>query len=94
MKITLTVRFTSGETITVSTTPLAIMRWEKRTGKSAATLADNYSVTDLILLAYEAARVGGIVVPADPEQWAADIDELLDTGADRVGPTEPEPSAG
>ena len=93
MKITLRITFTNGESITVRTTPLSIMRWEKRTGRSAASLAADYSVTDLILLAYEAARVAGIVVPADPETWAADIDDV-DAGADPVVPTDPEPSAG
>lgn len=93
MKITLRVTFTSGETILVTTTPLSIMRWERRTGRTAVQLAESYGVTDLVLLAYEAARVAGIVVPGDPDVWAADIADI-DTGeSEPVPPTDPGPLA-
>lgn len=92
MRVTLTITYSSGEVVPVRTTPLAWMRWEKRTGKSASDLATAHSVTDLLLLAYESLRVAGITVPADPEQWAATVDDV-GAGSEIVPPTVPVPSA-
>ncbi len=82
----------NGETYEVVTTPLSLIRWERRTKQKVTALTDgNIGLEDLAVMAYEASRVAGRPVPANLDDWLAKLDAIDPLGDETPDPTQPAP---
>lgn len=79
MKIPLALEFTDGSTKTITPSPMAIIGWERWSGRKMTDLASDaggMAMGDMVRMAWEQARLEGLT-EEDFEPWAttlADID--------------------
>lgn len=92
MKLTLEVTPVEGEPYKVTTNLFVIVAWERRFKTKASTLATALGLEDLAFLAYEAAKLSGVTVPAVFDDYLRRVDQVTVVEQQDVNPTNGEPS--
>lgn len=84
----LTLRYTrQGETHEVTTSIGVIIAWEQKFKAKAPQLAQAVGVEDLAFLAFEASKRAKIVVPADFQRFADDLENIEVVDTETANPT-------
>lgn len=65
-----------GQESVVLITPLAILGWEKATGRRLSDLSKGMGIGDMATMAMTQERLQGLTEETDPEAWLAGIEEL------------------
>lgn len=91
MQLTLKVDAGDGEFI-VTTNLWVITQWERKYKSKASQLADGIGMEDLAFLAYESAKVNGLVVPVVFDDWLKQVRTLEVVENDSPRPTAAEHS--
>lgn len=92
MELRLTVT-TTDETYEVVTTPLAVIRWERKMkAKVSALSSGNIGLEDLAYMAYESSKSAGKNVPANFDDWLARLRKVEPVADETPGPTNAAPS--
>jgi hypothetical protein len=80
---------------TVRITPLAVLGWEKDTGRRLSDLSAGMGIGDMSIMAMTQERLEGLTEATKVEEWLVGVDELgpADEAAPAPStPTEPGPS--
>jgi hypothetical protein len=80
MRLKYRAEFYDGETKEILVSPMAMIGWEKHTGKTMGSFGENLSMEGMVWLAWEQARLQGFTTD-DFDTWAAtlaDIDVVQD----------------
>ena len=91
MKIRYRAEFYDGHTEEITVSPMAIIGWEKWSGKTLGTMSDGgVTMADMTWLAWEQARLRG-ATSDDFETWATTLADLDATAEDppKSGPAGP-----
>ena len=84
---------TTSDTYDVTTTPLVLIRWERKMKSRVSALgAGDIGLEDLAVMAYEASRVAGRTVPANFDEWLGTIRSIEPVGDETPDPTDAAPS--
>lgn len=76
MKMKMRVEYHDGSEVRLTVSPLAIIGWEKRTGKKMTDLGGGgVSMGDMVTMAYEQVRLSG-GTDDDYEVWAASLADI------------------
>ena len=84
---------TTSDTYDVTTTPLVLIRWERKMKSKVSALGSgDIGLEDLAVMAYEASRVAGRTVPANFDEWLGTIRSIEPVGDETPDPTDAAPS--
>jgi len=84
---------TDSDAYEVITTPLVLIRWERKMKSKVSHLASgDIGLEDLAVMAYEASRVAGRTVPANFDDWLGNIRSIEPVGDETPDPTDAAPS--
>lgn len=74
MKFIITIKYNSGDEVTVTTNPPEWIKWEKETGHSAAEWGEKAGIWDVMFLAYHAIKREAAGRPVKPfDAWAEGV---------------------
>lgn len=81
-----------GEEHIVATTLGVIVAWERRFKRKASDMGNGFGIEDLAFLAFEAAKLHKVVVPASFDQFINELEHIEIVAEEAVNPTHAEPS--